>query len=204
MTAHTQPAHTLNIKATGVIAAAVMCSRLLGLLREILFNALFGAPAMGLFLIAFRAPNLLRDLFAEGALSISFVTVFSKTMITQDEQHAWTLARKMLTLATLLMTGISVLGIFFAKPLITLLAPGFSAGDIHTTVYLTQIMYPFILLISLAAIVMGILNTKNIFGIPALASSFFNIGSIIGGILCAWFIDPTFGEKALIGLAIRF
>ena len=193
---------TLNVKATGIIALAVMCSRVLGLIREVLFNALFGSASMGIFLIAFRAPNLLRDLFAEGALSISFITVFSKKIETEGEQSAWQLAAKMLTLTSIFMSILCLLGIVFAKDLIFILAPGFSAKDAETTVFLTQLMFPFILLVSLAAIVMGMLNSKNVFGMPALASSFFNIGSILGGALCGWFIDPSFGERGLIGLAI--
>lgn len=192
----------LNIKATGVIAVAVTCSRVLGLIREILFNALFGTSLMGIFLIAFRAPNLLRDLFAEGALSISFITVFSKKIEMEGDSSAWALAAKMLTFTTVLMSIFSLLGVIFAKQLIDILAPGFASSDAQATILLTQIMYPFILLVSLAAIVMGMLNSKNVFGIPALASSFFNIGSILGGVLIGWLMDPSFGERALIGLAI--
>lgn len=192
----------LNIKASGVIALAVMLSRVLGLIREVLFNSLFGAGSMGIFLIAFRAPNLLRDLFAEGALSVSFVTVFSKKIELEGDESAWQLASKMLTLTSVFMSVLTLLGIIFAKYMIDVLAPGFPADDLKMAIVLTQIMYPFILLVSLAAIVMGMLNSKNIFGAPALASSFFNLGSILGGVTCAWFIDPTFGTNALIGLAI--
>jgi putative peptidoglycan lipid II flippase len=192
----------LNVKATGVIAIAVMISRVLGLIREVLFNSLFGTASMGLFLIAFRAPNLLRDLFAEGALSTSFITVFSQKIEREGEASAWRLAAKILTLTTVFMSFISLLGVIFAKELIGVLAPGFSAPDAQTTILLTQIMYPFILLVSLAALVMGMLNSRNVFGVPAMASAFFNIGSIIGGTLFGWWMDPTFGERALIGLSI--
>lgn len=85
---------TLNVKATGIIGVAVLCSRFLGLLREVLFNAFFGTASMGVFLIAFRAPNLLRDLFAEGALSISFITVFSKKIEAEGEDSAWSWHQK--------------------------------------------------------------------------------------------------------------
>lgn len=129
---------TLNTKATGVIAIAVMSSRVLGLIREVLFNALFGASSMGIFLIAFRAPNLLRDLFAEGALSISFITIFSKKIETEGENSAWILASKMMTLTSVFMSILSVLGVIFAKQLIGVLAPGFSPGDIQTTILLPQ------------------------------------------------------------------
>lgn len=193
---------TLNTKATGIIALAVMCSRCLGLIREVLFNALFGTSSMGIFLVAFRAPNLLRDLFAEGALSISFITIFSKKIETDGVQAAWLLASKMLTLAAVFMSVVSIAGIVFANQMIGVLAPGFSPDDARLTVFLTQIMYPFILLVSLAALVMGILNSRNVFGIPALASSFFNIGSIIGGAYFGWLLDPNFGPRSLIGLAI--
>lgn len=193
---------TLNVKATGIIGAAVLCSRFLGLLREVLFNAFFGTASMGVFLIAFRAPNLLRDLFAEGALSISFITIFSKKIATEGEDSAWILASKIMTLTIVLMSVVSLLGIFFAKQMIGILASGFTYQDAQITIYLTQIMYPFILLVSLAALTMGMLNSRNVFGIPALASSFFNIGSIVGGAIFGWLIDPHFGVKALTGLAI--
>lgn len=193
---------TLNFKATWTIAIAGVLSRTLGLIREILFNDLFGSNLMGLFLIAFRAPNLLRDLFAEGVLSIAFITVFSKTIEKEGDDCAWNLASKILTLVGVFMGVISFLGIIYAEHIIEVLAPGFSNENSATTILLTQIMYPFIFCISLSALVMGMLNSKNIFGIPALASSFFNIGSIIGGLCCGWIIDSDFGPNALLGLAV--
>ena len=200
--ATTPSRHKLNTKASGVIALAVMCSRVLGLGREVIFNSLFGAELMGIFRIAFRAPNLLRDLFAEGALSTAFITVFSKKIEREGDGAAWALASKMFTLATVFMSAVTLMGIVFARPLIGILAWGFNPRDVEATVWLTQIMFPFILMVSLAALVMGMLNSKNIFGMPALASSFFNIGSIAGGVLFGWWLDPAFGERALAGLAI--
>lgn len=179
-----------------------MCSRVLGLVREMLFAGLFGSGLMGIFTIAFRAPNLLRDLFAEGALSTAFITVFSQKIEKEGDGAAWALASKMLTLAVVFMSLVTVLGVLFARPLIGVLAPGFAPEDARLTILLTQIMFPFILLVSLASLVMGMLNAKNIFGMPAMASSFFNIGSIAGGALFGWLIDPKFGERALIGLAV--
>ncbi len=192
----------LNTRASGIIAVAVMCSRVLGLVREVLFNSLFGTASMGLFLIAFRAPNLLRDLFAEGALSTAFVTVFSQKIQKEGEESAWALASKMMTLAAVFMSFVSLLGIVFAKQLIGVLAPGFAPQDAAFTITLTQIMYPFILLVSMAALVMGMLNSRNVFTAPAMASSFFNIGSIAGGAFFGWLIDRDFGQKALIGLSV--
>ncbi|TSA30511.1 MAG: murein biosynthesis integral membrane protein MurJ [Verrucomicrobiaceae bacterium] len=192
----------LNTRASGVIAAAVMFSRLLGLVREVLFNSLFGTASMGLFIIAFRIPNLLRDLFAEGALSTAFVTVFSQRIEKEGEKSAWVLASKMMTLVAVFMSLVSLLGIVFSRQLVSLLAAGFAPDEMAFTILLTQIMYPFILLVSLAALVMGMLNSRNIFTAPAMASSFFNIGSIAGGAYFGWLIDHGFGQKALVGLAL--
>ncbi len=194
--------HKLNTRASGVIALAVMCSRVLGLIREVLFSALFGTQWLGIFIVAFRAPNLLRDLFAEGALSTAFVTVFSKKIETEGPDGAWDLARKMMTLTVVFMSAITLVGIIFAEPLIGVLAAGFAPEFRELTVLLTRIMFPFILLVSLAALAMGMLNSRNVFGVPAMASSFFNIGSIVGGAAIGWWLDPSFGSKALIGLSI--
>ncbi|HTD73589.1 MAG TPA: murein biosynthesis integral membrane protein MurJ [Steroidobacteraceae bacterium] len=192
----------LNTKAAGIIGLAVMCSRLLGLVREQIFAALFGGGmAMDAFTAAFRIPNLLRDLFAEGALSTAFVTTFSKTIARGGDEDAWRLANKVATLTAFVLGLLCVAGMVFSEQLVALLAPGFDAEKAALTARLTRIMFPFILLVSLAALVMGMLNAKNRFGVPAMASSFFNIGSIVGGVALGFWIDPHFGPRALIGLA---
>jgi putative peptidoglycan lipid II flippase len=192
----------LNTKAAGIIGLAVMCSRVLGLLREQVFAAVFGGGlAMDAFTAAFRIPNLLRDLFAEGALSTAFVTTFSKTIARGGDGEAWRLANKVATATALVLGLLCVLGMVFSNELVALLAPGFDHDKAGLTSHLTRIMFPFIVLVSLAALVMGMLNAKNVFGMPAMASSFFNIGSIIGGVGLGFWIDPHFGPRALIGLA---
>jgi len=192
----------LNTKAAGIIGLAVMCSRVLGLARELIFAALFGGGrALDAFTVAFRIPNLLRDLFAEGALSTAFVTTFSKTIARGGDEAAWRLANKVATMTALVLGALCILGMVFSDSLVGLLAPGFDSDKAALTAHLTRIMFPFILLVSIAALVMGMLNAKNVFGVPAMASSFFNIGSIIGGLLLGYWIDPHFGPRALIGLA---
>ena len=188
-------------RATALVGAAVLCSRLLGLAREILFNALFGTKTLQYFITAFRVPNLLRDLFAEGALSTAFITVFSKKIATEGEPSAWKLANRVGTLTLVVMGVITVLGVIFAPQFIGVLAGGFTGDDAKLTAQLTSVMFPFILMVSLAAQVMGMLNAKHVFGWPAMASSFFNIGSIAGGISLAWWMDHGFGRHALFGLA---
>ena len=196
-------AERLNTRAAGVVGLAVLCSRVLGLAREQIFAALFGGGrVMDAFTIAFRIPNLLRDLFAEGALSTAFVTVFSRTAALQDTAAAWRLADKVATLTAVSLSAITVTGIATAPWLVAALAPGFDPGKAALTVTLTRIMYPFILLVSLAALVMGMLNARNVFGMPAMASSFFNLGSIVSGVLLGYWLDPHFGARAILGLAI--
>ena len=193
----------VSAKATGVVGIAILCSRILGLVREMVIASLFGASRnLDAFLTAFRAPNMLRDLFAEGALSTAFVTTFSKKIQTEGDQSAWGLANKIATLTAVFMSIVVLIGVLIAPILVSILAPGFDAEKAALTVTLARVMYPFILLVSLAALVMGMLNARNVFGIPALASSFFNLGSIAGGVLLAWWLDPTFGTRALIGLAL--
>ena len=103
-----------------------MCSRLLGLAREQVCAALFGGgAAMDAFTAAFRIPNLLRDLFAEGALSTAFVTTFSKTIARGGDAAAWRLADKVATLTTVVLSAICLLGMVFSPQLVATLAPGF-------------------------------------------------------------------------------
>src|ERR1700733_2602481 len=193
----------LNTKAAGIIGLAVMCSRLLGLAREQICAALFGGGgAMDAFTVAFRIPNLLRDLFAEGALSAAFVTTFSKTIAREGDAAAWRLANKVATLTVLVLGVLCALGMAFSSELVAALAPGFDAPKAALTALLTRIMFPFILLVSLAALVMGMLNAKSVFGTPAMASSFFNLGFIVVGVALGYAIDPSFGSRALIGLAV--
>ena len=193
----------LNTRAAGVVALAVLGSRILGLVRDQVFGTLFGGgEVMDAFIMAFRIPNLLRDLFAEGALSTAFITVFTKTNAVEGERAAWELANKVATAAAVLVSFLTLVGILCAPWIVAVLAHGFPPAKAALTVTLTRVMFPFILLVSLAALVMGMLNARNVFGIPAAASSFFNLGSIIAGAGIGWAIDPHFGQRATLGLAI--
>src|SRR5438045_5746218 len=198
------PSKAASARATGIVGLAVMCSRILGLIREQIFAGLFGAGRnLDAFLMAFRLPNLLRDLFAEGALSTAFVTTFSGKIATEGDESAWRLANKIATLTAVFMSVVTLLGIVFAPQLVDLLTWGsWDPDKTALTILLTRIMWPFMLLVSLAALVMGVLNAKHVFGPPAMASSYFNLGSIIGGVAIGWWLDPHFGARSLIGLAI--
>ena len=194
----------MSTRATGVVGIAILSSRLLGLIREMVFAALFGAGKyLDAFLMAFRLPNLLRDLFDECALSTAFIRTFSKKIAIEGDQSAWRLANKVATLTAVFMSAITLLGIVFAPQLVDLLTWGsWSPDKTALTILLTRIMWPFMLLVSLAALVMGMLNAKHVFGPPAMASSYFNLGSIIAGVAIGYWLDPHFGARSLVGLAI--
>ena len=195
-------------RALGLVSVAILCSRVLGLVREVLLSSLFANPANQKWLdclyMAFRAPNMLRDLFAEGALSTAFVTVFSKKIQSEGDGAAWALARKMVTLASVFMTIVSVLGVVLAPWIISLMAGGWkdaTPDKLEFTIMLAKIMYPFILLVSLAALVMGMLNAKKVFFVPAMSSTFFNVGSMVAGGVLGWWLDPGFGKTSVICFA---
>jgi len=201
----------MSAKATWKVSAAVMLSRVLGLAREMMFAALFGGSRwMDCFFLAFRVPNLLRDLFAEGALSQAFVTTFSKKVKSDGPEEAWVLANRMMTLAAVFMSFVTLLGIFAAPWIVDLLTAfsksgetkrDFNVEEMELMVEMVRIMYPFIALVSLSALVMGMLNARNVFGMPALASCFFNIGSMAGGAAIGYWIDPNWGHRSLVGFS---
>ena len=191
-------------KSAGLVSIAIMCSRVLGLVREQVMASLFGAgTAYDSFVVAFRIPNLLRDLFGEGALSAAFVAVFSDYDQNKGAAATWRLANNVLVCIGILLSIITIIGMYFARPIVMLIASDFAqvSGKLALTSQLTVIMFPFLIFVSLAAVVMGILNSKNRFFIPSMASSFFNLGSVIGGVSLA-FIMPHFGQPAIVGMAI--
>jgi len=191
-------------KSAGLVGIAVMCSRVLGLVREQVMAALFGAGTdYDSFVVAFRIPNLLRDLFGEGALSAAFVAVFSDYDTNKGAESTWQLANNVIASISVLVSSITLLGILFAEPLVQLIAPDFGLipGKVELTTKLTMIMFPFLIFVSMSAVIMGILNSKGRFFVPSIASSFFNMGSIVGGVILA-FILPRFGQPAIVGMAI--
>jgi putative peptidoglycan lipid II flippase len=188
----------------GVIGLAVMASRVLGLVRDQVFAVFFGAGLQfDAFITAFRIPNLLRDLLAEGALSSAFVTTFTQTLSAKGKAEAIRLSNRVATLIILSIMAISAIAWIYAPEIVRLLAPGFFdvPGKAALTIKLTRIMIPFLLLITLAAQAMGMLNAFNIFGVPALASAFFNLGSIIGGLLLGFSLGPMIGLSPIAGMA---
>ncbi len=177
-------------KSAGIVSIAVMFSRVLGLVREQVFAYYFGAGFIyDAYVVAFRIPNVLRDLFAEGALSAAFVKVFTDYQINKSEAEAWKLASMVLNALAVVLSVVTIIGMIFSRQFINLIADGFSPEKAALATTLTQIMFPFILLVALAAVAMGVLNTKGVFGIPASASTVFNIVSIIFGLILAYWLS---------------
>src|SRR6185436_17132025 len=167
-----------------------MASRVLGVVREQVLAALFGASnAMDAYNVAFRIPNLVRDLFAEGAMSSAFVPTFTRKLTTEGKDKAWRLGNNILN-ALLVITGVLVLiGIIFAPPIVAVFAGDYGTvpGKLELTVLLTRIMLPFLTCVALAAALMGMLNSLHQFFIPALSPAMFNVATII----CAVVLVPV-------------
>jgi putative peptidoglycan lipid II flippase len=210
-------------RSASIVGVAILSSRILGLIREQVFAASFGAGReLDAFVTAFRIPNLFRDLFAEGALSAAFVTSFTQTLARDGEQRAWRLANLVVHALLVVVGAVVVVGVVAAPWVVGLIAPGFAdiPGKTELTVELTRVMFPFLLLVALAAVAMGMLNARGRFGVPASASSFFNLGSIVVGLLAAaWLapgyltgvwaqgtasarVSPELAERAIVGMAI--
>jgi putative peptidoglycan lipid II flippase len=197
--------HQSVARSAGIVSIAVMLSRVLGLVRETIFAKFFGAGFLyDAFLVGFRIPNLLRDLFAEGALSAAFVKVFTDYQIKNSEAEAWRLASMVFNGLAVVLSVITVLGILFSPLIVQVITYNYSGDPNHyyppekaaLATTLMQIMFPFILLVALAALAMGVLNTKGRFGIPASASTAFNIFSIIFGLAFAFWLSGGNWERS--------
>jgi putative peptidoglycan lipid II flippase len=190
-------------KSAGLISLATMLSRVLGLVREQLIAHLFSRTATDAFYVAFRIPNLLRDLFAEGALSSAFVPTFTDYLHKKSREEAWRMASTVTNLILVLLSLITILGILASNWLVDKFAGYYRSvpGKFELTVLMTQIMFPFLPMVALAAIAMGILNSHGRFFIPALAPALFNVGSIaVALILHLWL--PQHSIEPVLGMAI--
>ena len=193
------------MRSAGVVSLAVLMSRVTGLLRESVMARLFGAGLVyDAFMLGFRIPNLTRDLFAEGALSSAFVPVFTEYLNKRGKEEAARLANLVSTAILIVVGSVCALGVLGAPLLVHLLAPGFAAvpGKFELAVRMTRIMFPFLLVVALAAQAMGVLNASNKFGVPALASTFFNIGSVTFGITLGVWLGPSLHWSRIEGMAV--
>ncbi len=192
-------AHSEILKRTGAVGSLTFLSRVAGLIRDMAIAYAFGTRAAAdAFFVAFRIPNLLRRLFAEGALTVSFVPVFTESL-RRSKEEARRLSEITWTLLSVVLAVVSVIGILFSPLLVRLTAWGFTADPekFRLTVFLTRVMFPYILLVSLAALAMGVLNSVKHFAAPAASSIFMNLGVIAGALWLTRLMEPP-----VLGLAI--
>ena len=187
-----------------MVSAAVASSRLTGVVREMVMARLFGAgAAYDAFLLAVRIPNLTRNLFAEGALSAAFVPTFTRYLTTRSKREAAELSNVVAT-ALIAVTGlVCVLGMVFSPQLVSLLAPGYAAvpGKTELSILMTRVMFPFLILVALAAQAMGVLNSCGRFGVPSTASTFFNLGSVAVGVALGFTVGRHYEQGLIVSMA---
>lgn len=187
-------------RSTGVLSLATAASRLLGFIRDLLIASLFGTAAQAqAFVVAFRLPNLLRDLVAEGAVTSAVVPVLSWYRAKADQGGFWRLSHALLARLSVLLCALTLVGVVGAPPIVRLIAPGFAADPekFALTVRLTRILFPLILLVGLWAYFMGLLNSLRHFAMPALGSAILNLAMIAS---CLWFVPRV--TPGVVALAV--
>lgn len=198
------------MRSAGIVSAATLISRVLGLVREQVTAYLFGAgDLVDAFKSAFRIPNLLRDMFAEGALSAGFVPLFTQKLRSGGREEAIRFAGLVFGALTAVVSAVVIFMIAVTPQIATVIAEGFESvpGKLDATIAMARVMMPFLLLVSLAAMLMGVLNSLGKFFIPALAPALMNVGMIICSIVLAPFVDPPVMSLAigvLVGGAMQF
>ncbi|MDR0882086.1 MAG: murein biosynthesis integral membrane protein MurJ [Candidatus Adiutrix sp.] len=186
-------------RTASLVSGATLLSRLAGLVRDQVAGYYFGtSQVMDIFTVAFRIPNLLRRLLAEGALTAAFVPVFSETLTDGGPAAAAALFRNMFTLLAMVLTLLSLLGAAFAPQIVTLTASGWAdPGKYQMAVFLTRVLFPYIFFMGLGALFMGALNAKGFFVAPALGPVMSNLAMIAGAVILGPRLDPP-----ILGLAL--
>jgi putative peptidoglycan lipid II flippase len=197
-------------RAASVVGGATLLSRILGYIRDAVIAYGFGAGFYAdSFFVAFRVSNLLRRLVGEGALTSSFVPIFTEELNQRSKVEASRLASKVFTLFLIILVILALLGIVFSENLIQVLSPGFNEvpGKFSLTVKLTRVMFPYMVFIGLMAIAMGVLNSLRHFLAPALSPVLFNLSIILSALLVAPFLKvPVYALAVgvLLGGVLQF
>jgi putative peptidoglycan lipid II flippase len=191
-------------RSAGAAGVATLTSRILGLVRDQVVLAIFGAGNdMDAFTVAFRIPNLVRDLFAEGAMSAAFVPTFTRHVTLEGKPAAWRLGNNVITALAMTTGVLVVVGMIFARPLASTFAGDYATvpGKLELTIHLTRIMLPFLTLAAIAAAMMGMLNSLHHYFVPALSPATFNVVTIVAAV----FLPPAMiaaGLPAISAIAI--
>lgn len=183
------------VRSTGVIGIATAVSRILGFVRDIIFAGFFGTDAAAqAFVVAFRIPNTLRDLAGEGAMNAAIVPVLSEYRAARDEKEFVRVAQVLFNISFAALSVLTAIGILLSPVIVRAMAPGFTAdaGKLALTITLNRIMFPYLVLIGLAAYSMGVLNAMKHFAAPAFGPAIMNIALIGSFLLC-----PKYGVMGL-------
>jgi putative peptidoglycan lipid II flippase len=186
--------------STGVLAVSTGVSRGLGFVRDLFLAHLFGTGVQSeAFVVAFRLPNLLRDLVAEGAVTSAFVPVLSWYRAKGRTEEFWGLSHTLLARLFVLLCGLGLAGSLAAPVIVRLIAPGFVEQPelFELTVRLTRILFPFVILVGLWAYFMGLLNSLRHFAVPALGPAILNVAMIAA---CVWFVPIV--EPGVLALTV--
>ena len=191
-------------KAMATVASFTILSRIAGMVRDMLTAAYMGAgPLADAFFVALKLPNFFRRIAAEGAFSVSFIPLYSKTLETEGENKAAEFAGHVCSLMAIILSVFTILMMILMPFIIMLIAPGFEKGTerYDLAVTLTQITFPYLMLISLTSLFGGMLNAHNKFGPFAAAPILFNAAMVVG-ILCGFYISPSLGHAMAISVTI--
>jgi putative peptidoglycan lipid II flippase len=180
------------VRALGSIGAATLASRILGFGRDMVVALAFGAgPITDAFFVAYRIPNILRRLLAEGAFSTAVIPVLSDYFVNRSREESLRMLRVVLGTTLAVVTATVALGMVFSPWLVRIMAPGFAdAGQGPLAVMLTRALFPYLLLVAVAAYGMGVLNAHGRFFAAALGPAVFNLGMIVGVVLLRGHVDP--------------
>ncbi len=181
------------LKAMATVSGMTLISRILGFVRDAVIARMFGAGlATDAFFVAFRLPNLLRRLFAEGAFSQAFVPILAEYKSRNGEAETKRLVDRVATLLALALVAVTALGVVAAPLLVYVSAPGFSADaeKFDLTVAMLRVTFPYIFFISLVSLAGGVLNTWSRFAVPAFTPTLLNVAFIVGALALAPYFDP--------------
>lgn len=181
------------LKALAAVSSMTLLSRILGFVRDAVIARTFGAgAATDAFFVAFKLPNLLRRLFAEGAFSQAFVPVLAEYKNRRGEAATRILAGRVATLLFVILMAVAALGVIGAPLIVLVSAPGFTAtpDKFDLTVTLTRIVFPYIVFISMVSLAGGILNTWSRFQVPAFTPVLLNVAMILAAAVAAPWFDP--------------
>ncbi len=180
------------LRSAGLITTFTIISRILGYFRDQRIALLLGTTLTGdAFVLAYRIPNLLRRLVAEGSMTASFVPVFSSYLTEKERHEVWDFANRMFWTLSLILAAVAVAGVIFSPLMVKLFTLGDSRIPVDQAVYLNRMMFPYIFFIGLSALAMGILNSVGIFGLPAFTPALLNLSIVTLSFFAGYFSDPS-------------